>query len=55
MPDWIGEAFLWIIIAAALVLIIMNASKFATAVTAVGTQTNTLAKTLSGSGYVLAK
>lgn len=53
--DWVGEAFLWVILAAAFVLVIMNASKFATAVTAVGTQTNDLAKTLSGSGYVLAK
>lgn len=52
---WIGEAVLWVILALALVLIIMNASKFAIAVTALGTEGNTLAKTLSGSGYVMAK
>jgi len=52
---WIGEAILWVILALALVLIIMNAKNFAIAVTAVGTEGNTLAKTLSGSGYVAAK
>lgn len=55
MPNWIGEFFLWVIVAAVIVLIIMNADKFAKAVTAVGTQGNTLVKTLSGSGYTLAK
>lgn len=52
MSKTVSEIFLWVILASALVLIIMNASGFAQATTAVGTQVNDLSRTLSGSGYV---
>jgi hypothetical protein len=55
MGKIILDIALWIILASVAVLVIMNPTGFATDVSAVGTQVNTLSTTLSGSGYKLAR
>lgn len=44
----------YLILAAIIVLIVMNASRFAVAVNAVGSTTSNVLGTISGSGYKLA-
>lgn len=46
---------MYLIIAAIVVLIVMNAKGFATAVSSVGSAVNSTLGTISGSGYKLAK
>lgn len=53
MKDGLDIAY-YLILAAILVLIIMNAKNFAVAVTSVDTAANSTLSTISGSGYKLA-
>lgn len=45
------EIFLWLIIASLVVLVIMNPTGFAVAVQTIGSQTQGIMTTLTGSGY----
>ena len=47
----ITEIFLWLIIASLVVLVIMNPTGFAVAVSTIGSQVQGVMTTLSGSGY----
>lgn len=47
----VTKVIMWVILAAIAVLVIKNSSGFTNAVGAVGTQSNNLVTTLTGSGY----
>ena len=55
MSKDILDISMYLIIAALVVLIVMNSKGFATAVSSVGSTVNSTLGTISGSGYKLAK
>ena len=51
MKENFMDIIMWLIVAALVVLVIMNAQNFATAISSIGTQANGTLGILSGSGY----